>query len=189
MNISVIGDSIRMNSEKFILTGLPESWQVKSPSENCESSHKVASELDKWLGKNTDVVHVNCGLHDIRYNPGSNRPVSTLEEYETNLNVIFSSLAKSNCLVIWATSTPFLEAIHNTAKASKRYEHDLLRYNETSVKLAVQFGFHINDLYSLVSSVEFTQLLLEDGLHFTERGNKLIGKLISKSIVETVSSA
>lgn len=186
MSVYLIGDSIRMNSEARV-RGLLSRLSIISPSENCESSTKVRERIEVWAPATIrDIVHINCGLHDIRYNPGSDRPVNTLSEYESNLSDIFGKLAKAACRVIWATSTPIDEKRHNAAKESRRYEVDLIAYNEASVRLAMQFGFSINDLYRVVSVPGEHGLLLPDGVHFNEDGNSLIGSAIAHAIQQCV---
>ena len=182
MNVYLIGDSIRMNSEAHVRQRLND-LSIISPPENCESSAKVRERIGEWVPATTrDIVHINCGLHDIRYNPGSDCPVSTLHEYESNLHYIFDKLAKTGCHVIWATCTPIDERLHNTTKESRRYAVDLVKYNDKSVYIATKFGFSINDLHSLVSAHGAEDLLLPDGLHFNAVGNELIGSAIASAI-------
>lgn len=188
MLISLIGDSIRLHSEEFTSANIPSNYDISSPPENCESSIKVATKLDSWIDSNSDIVHINCGLHDIRHNAGTNSPVTTLKQYQRNLENIFKFLSKSNQTIIWSNSTPFNEAVHNEVKESRRYMNDLIRYNEASVELALKFGFHINDLFSKVYNLEYFDLLVDDGLHFNEKGNKLIGAFVAESIIKTANA-
>ena len=188
MKVSLIGDSIRMNSEKYTLESLPQDFEIESPAENCESSSVVIGNLDKWIDSDSNLVHLNCGLHDIRFNSGYAKPVTAVNDYLANLNSIFSYLSTLDGAIIWATSTPFVEAIHNEAKESKRYVSDLILYNELSVSLAKEYGFYINDLFSKLKNADYRQLLLKDGIHYNQQGNKLIGKLVAESIMEAVSN-
>lgn len=145
MTVYLIGDSIRMNAESCVRAQL-EGITLVSPQENCESSHQVRARIEAWAPATAgDIVHLNCGLHDIRYNPGLTSPVSRLAQYRTNLTDIFEVLARTRCRVIWATSTPIDEELHNAAKPSRRYLADLLLYNQASVELANDFGFAVNE--------------------------------------------
>lgn len=183
MRVSLIGDSIRMNAEPFVRDRLPQRFRLTSPSVNCESSHTVAERIGDWAPRGEfDLVHINCGLHDIRYDPGRNCPVSSPEEYEANLRKIFVHLATSGAAVVWATSTPIDEVMHNKSKPSRRYRSDLLEYNRLSVSLAQGFGFAIHDLYALLSQAPLENLLLADGVHFNRTGNALIGQHIADAI-------
>lgn len=181
--VLLIGDSIRLNSEPFVRPALNSTIELFSPNENCESSAKVLNNLKRWMdGLEFDAIHLNCGLHDVRYNPNQNNPVSTLEQYSLNLERIFGFLANLPLKVVWATSTPIDEAIHNQVKVSRRYLQDVIDYNHTSVELARRFGFEVNDLFSKVSTQNLSSLLLPDGIHFNETGNKLLGELISQVV-------
>lgn len=183
MRVALIGDSIRMHAEPFVRERLPPWFRLTSPSVNCESSHKVAERIGDWVPRGEfDLVHINCGLHDIRYDPGRDRPVSSPEEYEANLRKIFAHLATSGAAVVWATSTPIDEAMHNASKPSRRHRSDLLEYNRLSASLAHDFGFRIHDLHALLSQAPLENLLLADGVHYNRTGNALIGQHIADAI-------
>jgi len=189
MKVALIGDSIRMHAEPFVRERLPQRIRLVSPAENCESSRKVAECIGDWVPRGeVDLVHINCGLHDIRYDPGRDRPVSSAEEYEANLRKIFAHLATSGAAVVWATSTPFDEAMHNRSKASRRHRTDLLEYNRRSVSLACDFGFGIHDLHETLSQTALDTILLADGVHFNRTGNALIGQHIADAIEASVVS-
>jgi len=182
-DVALIGDSIRLHAEAFVREHLPASVRVSSPPVNCGSSRNVAAHIRSWVPASTvDLVHINCGLHDIRYDPGMDRPVSSPAEYAANLRAIFDYLAGIGTRVVWATSTPIDEAMHNRAKASRRYRADLLAYNALSTGLAAEFGFAVNDLYGKVSALDPSTLLLADGVHFNRAGNAVIGGFIAEAI-------
>jgi len=183
MRVHLIGDSIRLNAQPFARRFLAPAYCVAAPLVNCESSHTVAANIGNWLeGTDPDIVHINCGLHDIRHDPGCDRPVSSLGVYLANLRAIFGYLATTGARIIWATSTPINEGAHNRNKISRRYESDLLRYNRLSADLARDAGFEVNDMFEKLSSTNFQALLLPDGVHFTPSGNELIGKFIAESV-------
>ena len=185
MRVFLIGDSIRLNSEEYVIENLGENVHLFSPSENCESSFKVLENIETWIGTDIfDVVHLNCGLHDVRYDPGQTTPVSTKEQYCHNLEHIFGLLARLETRLIWATSTPINETVHNEVKVSCRYLKDIIDYNTISVELAGRYGFEVNDLYQKVSTQNLGDILLSDGIHFNEAGNRKIGKWVSNKINE-----
>ncbi len=65
--IVLIGDSIRMGYQEVVrreLGGVAEVW---GPEENGGNSENVLAHLEDWaLSRSPDVIHVNCGLHDLR---------------------------------------------------------------------------------------------------------------------------
>ena len=99
-----------------------------------------------------------------------------------NLRSVFSYLAAAGSSVIWATSTPINQGMHNSTKLSRRYLADLVEYNRLSVELALLYGFYVNDLYAKLSNVAVDTLLLPDGVHFNQTGNDLVGKLVADAI-------
>ncbi|MBV1881878.1 MAG: SGNH/GDSL hydrolase family protein [Pseudomonadales bacterium] len=189
MRVFLIGDSIRINSERFVVENLNGDFQISSPRFNCESSQEVRKKLDNWLfNESPNLVHVNCGLHDVRYDPGTTYPLSSKEQYSKNLISIFQRLSVLDATIIWATSTPVDENIHNEVKASKRYIEDIAEYNKISVSLSQQYGFEINDLFSKIVELDMSDIFLADGIHFNEKGNGIIGDFISNAIKEAAKS-
>lgn len=197
MRVALIGDSIRMNAQPFVRERLPSGFSLQAPDANCESSRTVRAHLDAWLPRGTfDVLHINCGLHDIRHDPGRSHPVCLPDEYADNLRAIFDALTRSGATIVWATSTPIDEVRHNAAKASRRYRTDLHEYNRISVEIANAYGIRVHDLHAklLRSSIDEMQiddqllddLLLPDGVHFTPAGNARIGAHIADAILSAV---
>lgn len=185
MTVYLIGDSVRLASEPYTRAALPEA-DIVSPSENCRSSHDVLEHIGKWTGGATvgDIIHINCGLHDIRHNQGCNEPVADIETYRNNLTRIFDYLKQTGAKIIWASSTPFLESVHNIVKPSRRYLADLKAYNRVAEDLARQYGFAVNDLYSLMFGQDLTDVMLCDGLYFNEFGSQMIGKAVAEAILK-----
>jgi len=185
LRVFLIGDSIRLNCEKYVAENLHSKINLSSPPENCESSNEVKENLHSWLsGESFDLIHINCGLHDIRYNPGHEMPVSSKQQYIENLDSIFGHLSQLGSRVIWATSTPIDEGMHNEVKDSRRYLKDIIEYNCASVQLAEEFGFKIHDLYSKVLALNLKEVMRSDGVHFNEAGSARIGEWVSEVINE-----
>ena len=189
MNILLLGDSIRMHAQPFVADYLA-GFSVSGPTDNCQCSSTLRTNLNNWIGDNQyDVIHVNCGLHDVRYNPDCKTPVNNRHQYQDNLQAIFQNLATLNTPIIWATSTPFNETIHNRAKSSRRYLADIQSYNALSKALAKSYGFVVNDVYEMIASTELDALLIDDGLHFNETGNQIIAQQIAQAIVRATQSS
>lgn len=183
VNVALVGDSIRLFSEPFVRRCLPSRFKLRSPAENCKSSRNVAARIREWVRPATaDVVLVNCGLHDIRHDPGQCRPVTSPEDYVANLQHVFAYLAATGASVIWATSTPIRESMHAGIDSPRWYREDLVAYNRLSVELALGFGFGVNDLYGRLTEAAAERLLMPDGVHFNHVGNALIGKHVAAAI-------
>ena len=63
----LVGDSIRMGYQAYVrreLSGLSDVW---APEQNGGNSANVQKNLDAWIiSRAADVVHINCGLHDLK---------------------------------------------------------------------------------------------------------------------------
>ena len=190
MKVLLLGDSIRIGAQFYLNTYLPDDWTVLSPCENCGTSNNIKKKLDGWdIG--ADIVHINCGLHDIRFLEGTDHPVVGLEEYQANLESIFIRLKTKGCRVVWGTTTPFNETVLNAYAESfscgdRRYERDLYRYNDVSRSIALKHKVRINDIFLKLTELDTTPLFFEDALHFNDDGNNVIGQLISESLLESI---
>ena len=79
--VILIGDSIRMGYQEFARAECAGTTDVWAPAENGGTSRNVLAHLDEWvISRRPDVVHVNCGLHDIRREFGA-EPAVPLAEY------------------------------------------------------------------------------------------------------------
>ena len=182
MNVALIGDSIRLYSEPFVRNCLPSRFRLRSPAVNCKSSQHVAAGIREWVPPGSaDIVHLNCGLHDVRHDPGRHLPVSSPEEYLANLRRVFDHLAGTGAAVVWATTTPVDEAMHGGTEAPRWHGTDIVAYNRLSTELARGFGFRINDLHGRLAGAE-GGLWMPDGVHFNHAGNQLIGKFVAAAI-------
>ena len=184
--VVLIGDSIRLHYQPYVERALAGSAEVWGPAENCEMSSKIRDRLHEWVvDREPDVVHLNCGLHDLRYNPGSTSRQATHEEYAQNLEYILTTLAaETRSRVIWATITPINEVRHRSHRF-RRYEADVAAYNTIANGVVNRFGVVVNDLYGTVNTAGADSLLKQDGVHFTDEGCAFL----ARHVVAAVQSA
>lgn len=182
--VILIGDSIRMGYESVVrreLGGLAEVW---APEENGGNSRNVLAHLDEWaLARSPDVVHINCGLHDLRREFGSPAHAVPLDEYEANLREILGRLQReTRAILIWATTTPVNEAWHHARKEFDRFEADVRAYNEAAARVTQALGIAADDLYGVVTGAGRDNLLLPDGVHFSTEGYEVLGQAVARAI-------
>jgi lysophospholipase L1-like esterase len=183
-NVILIGDSIRMGYQPVVqraLTGQAEIW---APTENGGTSGNVLAYLDDWvLSRSPDIVHLNCGLHDLKSEFGASTTAVPLHEYATNLEAIFARITeRTSATLIWATTTPVNERWHHENKAFDRFEADVRAYNQRASEIARRFGIQVNDLYGLVMDAGRDAYLAQDGVHFTPEGYALLGQAVADVI-------
>ncbi len=181
--VVLIGDSIRMGYQDHVASQLAGRAEVWVPEENGGDSRNVLAHLDQWvLARQPDVVHVNCGLHDLKraFGAGSEVP---LAEYERNVREILQRLQRElNGAVVWATTTPVDENWHHQNKGFDRLEADVEGYNAAARAVAVDLGVPIDDLFAVVEREGKAQLLTQDGVHFTEEGSQLLGRAVAECV-------
>lgn len=184
--VVLIGDSIRMGYEPFVREMLKREADVWAPADNCSSSRCLMGHLDEWvISRQPDIVHMNCGLHDLAYKDAEGRPIAhrqvPLEEYQDAVRAMLTNVrGQTSALVVWASSTPVNERWHIEKKGFARYEADVEAYNQAATRAAKGLGIPINDLYSLVMREGRDQLLSPDGVHFTRRGYEILAEAVVK---------
>lgn len=182
--VVLIGDSIRMgyqNSARRELAGVARVW---APKENGGTSANVLAHLGPWvIDRKPDLVHINCGLHDLKKEFGDRQSNVPLRAYRRNVQAILEAIrARTRAVVIWAATTPVNERRHHAHKPFDRFETDVRRYNRHAAAVARKMGIPVNDLFAVVRKAGRDKILLPDGVHFTPRGYALLGKAVARCI-------
>ena len=187
-NIVLIGDSIRMGYQEVVCGRLAGWGQVWAPAENGRHSENLAAHLDQWaICRPADVVHINCGLHDIAR--WGDSPAIPLDDYAKNVRYILTRLqTETDAAVIWALTTPVNQDWHHKNKSFDRFEGDVVKYNAVAQAICGELNIKVNDLYSLVMSVGRDDMLTEDGVHFTAEGYCVLGGQVAECIKRTTNS-
>ena len=180
----LIGDSIRMGYQADVireLSGLADVW---APTQNGGNSENILQHLDEWIiSRSPDVVHINCGLHDLRKDFDTGEPAISINQYESNLRALLERiLAETNCTVIWAMTTPVNEIWHHERKGFDRLEADVGAYNAIACKVADDLDIPINDLFGVITDAGRDSYLTPDGVHFTPEGSALLGKAVAEFV-------
>lgn len=182
--IVLIGDSIRMGYQSFVQEELRDEAEVWGPTQNGGTSSNVLAHLEEWvISRDPDVVHLNCGLHDIKKEFGAENNNIPLEEYRKNVERILRTiLENTSAKVIWAMTTPVNERRHHETKGFDRFETDVEAYNREATQIAQELGVRINNLYEVVMKSGRDRLLQKDGVHFTEEGSALLGRAVAEAV-------
>lgn len=177
-HVVLIGDSIRLAYQPLVADLLNHCASVVGPADNCETSAKILANLDEWVVRHQpDIVHINCGLHDLKRLPNAADCLVPLNEYRHNLESIFTILQRhTSAKIIWATITPVDEVRHQAWKTFLRKKADVDAYNTIGCEVARSFGVRINDLHAIPQHTDLGRLLHRDGVHFGPEGTRLLAK-------------
>jgi len=178
--VIIIGDSIAMAYGPLVrdsLAGWAEVWQ---PEENAGTSANVLSHLGPWaLDREADLIHLNCGLHDLAIDEGDAHRVEP-EQYAENLRVIFRRLrSKTRAKLVWATITPVIDACHLAS-----HEADVEHYNRVALEAVERVA--VDDLCGHVFCAGLEQCICDDGVHMTEYGNRVLAEATTAMIREVL---
>jgi isoamyl acetate esterase len=179
--VVLIGDSIRMGYQLTVARALAGVATVWGPAENGGNSHNVLEHLDEWvIRRKPDIVHINCGLHDLRREFDAESNAVPLEQYADNVRTILERIQKrTRATILWATTTPVHHQRHHDTKGFDRFDSDVDQYNAAATPIAAGMDIAINDLYAFVVAHGRDELLLADGVHYSEQGYELLGKAVA----------
>lgn len=182
--VILIGDSIRMGYQPFVRQELAAGFDASGPAENCATSRDVLANLDRWaLAAPASIIHLNAGLHDLRYDPGRDAPVVGIREYASNVRTILTRLRqRTEARLIWATTTPVHEKLHAEHKLSRRRESDVTSYNAIATGIARELDVEIDDLCAAVLAHGPDALWSQDGVHFNDAGYRFLGAQVARAI-------
>lgn len=187
-DVVLIGDSIRMACQRYVQRELDGFARVWGPEENGGTSRNVLDHLDEWvLSRDPDVVHVNAGIHDVTRDADSQTPRVKLEDYSENVREVLTSIQeRTRARIIWATTTPVSERLntelHGDTPRKRRFEADIVAYNEAALKQVRTLAIDVNDLYDVAMQAGREEILAPDGVHFTDQGSAVLGKAVADFI-------
>ena len=184
LKVTLIGDSIS-GGYTPVVTGLLEGTaEVSRPQAAGGTSGYILAMLEDWCVRApADVIHLNCGLHDIVRLYGPHKSRIPIAAYRENVRTILDTLVEfTDAKVIWATTTPVDERAYLARCRLVCKEEDVEAYNRVSVVAACELGVTVNDLHAAVMSAGRDTLLGEDGVHYTEAGYGLLGRQVAEAI-------
>ena len=183
-DVILLGDSIRIGYQKTVREQLADHATVWVPDQHSGTTERTLEYLDEWaISRHPDVVHLNCGLHDIRTEFAHDVAAVPLDRYTLNVRAILTRLrAETEATVIWALNTPVNQQWHHNTKGFDRFEADVVAYNAAASEICRELGVAVNDLYSLVNSAGRDDLLLPDGVHFKPGGYALLAGAVAECI-------
>ncbi len=119
-----------------------------------------------------DYLLLNCGLHDIKREPMSGKIQVPENQYKENLNAIVKLLEKKHIQLIWISTTPVVDTIHNAKPMSfHRFASDLHNYNKIADEVFKRNKIPVIDLYDFSRKQGVDQFI--DHVHYNEQTRSL----------------
>ena len=188
--IVLIGDSIRMDYAPRVAERLSGKAVVISSEENGGDSANLLAHLDEWvLQMKPDVVHLNCGLHDLKRFKNDGHHQVELDRYSENLRRIVARIReKTDAALVFANTTPILDERHARRRADfDRIEADVRRYNGAAAAIMGELGVPVDDLHWVVEQAGPETVLLSDGTHYTPAGSDRLAEAVADCVLRQVT--
>ena len=192
----VLGDSISIDYTPYIRQYLNSDWNVTRKGDI--PAPEISGELDRYNGTDSSVVlaylqtviHtidsqvllLNCGLHDIKRQPTDSEPCQISgADYRANLENIINLILAEQKRIIWVSTTPVDPVQHSKyEKSFFRFNEDVIQYNQIAVESMAQYKIPVIDLYTFTAQIN--QPLYRDHVHFYSEISKLQGAYLSGAI-------
>lgn len=189
--VILIGDSIRLGYAPKVIERLSGKAQVVSVPANGGDSANVLKQLDGFIREQPDVIHFNCGLHDLKRLKADGTHQVELDQYAENLKKIVARLrAETKAGLVFANTTPIIDARHALRKANfDRVEADVKRYNATAEKVMREAGVPVHDLHWVVEQggTGAETMLGKDGTHYTPAGSDRLAEAVADVVLRQLT--
>lgn len=183
--VVLIGDSIRLGYAPMVAEQLKGVATVVSVPENGGDSSNVLEHLDAWaVAPKPAVIHFNAGLHDLRTDSKTGTRQVELDAYRANLEKVVARLkGKTSARLIFATTTPVIDARHQANKAFVRHEADVREYNKVALEvMKATPAVAIDDLHGVAERIGVEGALVADGVHFTKAGSLALADQVTSKV-------
>ncbi len=184
--VVLVGDSIRLGYAPLVARRLEGKARVVSVAANGGDSDNVLKHLDEWvIRENPAVVHLNCGLHDLKVSKKTKEHQVPLGRYEANLREIAARVRRdTSAVLVFADTTPILDERHAKRGADfNRFEADVRRYNELARQVMREAGVPVDDLHGIVEVGGAEKLLGGDGTHYTAAGYERLADAVADCVL------
>ena len=188
--VLIIGDSISIGYTLPLRAALKGIANVHRPPTNCAHTWKGLEDIDQWLGEGEwDLIHFNWGLHDLKYVdadgklalPPEGKQVSTVGEYEENLEKLVLRLKQTGARLIWRPTTPVPEG------SQGRIPADLPKYNKAAREVIDRHGIEVDDMNSFIR-VKNIPHIRPGNVHFSKDSSALLAGNTAELIHQKLKS-
>ena len=184
-HVLLVGDSISIGYHDAAVAALADVADVTRVPGNGGTSGNILERLEEWIvAVRPDLVHINCGLHDLARRPAEGlEPRTPLHLYEAQVRRIVERLsAETEAAVVWASSTPVNDERHRLRKNFQRRQDDVAAYNAAADRVMRELRVPIDDLHAVVVDAGADALLGPDGVHFRDDAYKRLGAAVADAV-------
>ncbi|APW59179.1 GDSL-type esterase/lipase family protein [Paludisphaera borealis] len=188
--VVLVGDSIRLGYAPRVAERLSGKAVVVSSPENGGDSANVLAHLDEWVVRQKpDVVHLNCGLHDLKRAKQDGRHQVEINGYIDNLRKIVARIREAtDAALVFADTTPILDERHARRGGDfDRIEADVKRYNSAAITAMRDLGVPVHDLHWVVEQGAPETMLGPDGTHYTPAGSDRLSEAVADCVLRQVT--
>ncbi len=188
--VVLIGDSIRLSYAPVVAKQLEGQATIVSPAANGGDSKNVLKHLDEWVIKvQPDVVHFNCGIHDVKKFKETGKLQVSAEDYEKNLRAIVERLRmETKAKVLFALTTPIIDTRALKTRVERNYElfnENTEQYNAIARRVMQELEVPVNDLRAALGDADDqARAISDDGVHFNKAGVEKLGTAVKIFISE-----
>lgn len=199
--IFLLGDSISLHYNPYLIPMTSDDYDWLTKAGRAEAMKDLDKPIDANGGHSGTVLSflkleeasgnltydyllLNCGLHDICFDPGRENNRVPIERYRENLVAVLEMMKGKGIRVIWVTTTPVDDERHNSRASFKRYNRDVLRYNAAAAEIMAAYGVPSIDLYAFTDALEGEKYA--DHVHFLEPVREKQATFLAKALAELV---
>ena len=184
--IVLVGDSISGGYGPLVAKRLEGKATIVRPPSSGGDSSVVMQNLEAWLVREKPaVVHLNCGLHDLKLSKETKKHQVELPQYEANLRQIVARLQReTGTAFVFANTTPIIDERHAQRRANfDRVEADVRRYNAVAAAVMREAGVPVHDLHWVVEQAGTATLLEKDGTHYGPAGYERLAEAVADTVM------
>lgn len=195
--VLLLGDSIRMGYDDYVKELLLGKCEVYyDANDNGRFAAYTLWQMNQMfrLHGPFDIVHWNNGYWDMNIEAPMETALYPVDEYSYLLRRIIKEIRKNGAKVIFATTTPILDAgtaadNTGTGALSISYNDTWVReYNEAAKKVMAEENVPVNDLYALCKE-DKNYYKCPDMLHLTEEGYRRCAEQAVEMILKELEEA
>ena len=190
--VLLLGDSIRMGYDDYVKEILAGKCEVYyDAADNGRFAAYTLWQMNQLFRKYGpfDIVHWNNGYWDMNVEAPMHTALYPIEDYKYLLRRIAREIKKNGAKVIFALTTPVLDAgsaADNSGTGADYISFDdnwVRKYNDAACEVMKEENIPINDLYTLCKQ-DKNYYKCEDMLHLTEEGYRILAEQISNLILQ-----